>query len=124
MSNKFSSTTFSLRSFILLGGQSVQATVYCEFSYLDHNSEMQLSVGAANQIGYGFGYQPGLHRPMQCVNNIIFQGHVQRTSVLVPKYRTSLSLLMYSNRSLHSTPGFGGGFRRKLSRKICSSIGV
>ena len=55
VSNNYWSTTFSLQSLSVLGGQNVQATVYCEFFSSDYNSEMQLSVGEANQIGYDFG---------------------------------------------------------------------
>ena len=57
MSNKYRSTTFSLKSLSLLGVQSVQATVYREFYSSDYNSEMPLSVGGANQIGDDFGFQ-------------------------------------------------------------------
>ena len=45
VSDEYRSTTFSLRNSSLLGGQSVRATVYGEFSSLDYNSEMQLSEG-------------------------------------------------------------------------------
>lgn len=54
MSNKYRSTTFSLQSLSLLG---IQSAVYCEFSSLDYNSEMQLCVGGAHQIGDGFSFQ-------------------------------------------------------------------
>ena len=50
MSNKYRCTTFSLQSSSRLGNESVQATVFGEFSSSDYNSEMQLSV--EKQISY------------------------------------------------------------------------